>query len=188
MGLFDKLKMGKVQSSQEERQFDNDLLEIVRIVSFNNMTILKSAQECIENTSEFYKNHIIDYEERGLSSEDENSYLQWIGCVDLLLSNNYVCECDWKENKDEFVSNISTLQGMNLLSLKINNKWFDEGRQITQWCATLDDKWKKSNCVLAAFDIDSDSYVMFICKLTDMETLSALADSFGYRIDYAKNM
>ena len=49
-------------------------------------------------------------------------------------------------------------------------------------------KWGKLNGVIGAFDIDSDSYVMFICKKEDLEILMVLAEKFGYRIDYAKNM
>lgn len=47
---------------------------------------------------------------------------------------------------------------------------------------------EKSKSIVAVFDIDSDSYVLFLCKRTDIKTLSALAEKFGYRMDYAKNM
>ena len=140
MGIFDGFKKKNKQQSVE--RVENGLLEIIKIVSFQNTGILKQAQECIENTSGYYKDHIEDFESRGLSMEDEISFLQWIGCIDLLLNNEFVCECDWKE----------------------------------------------SNCVVAAFDIDSDSYVMFPCKKDDIERLSELAEGFGYRIDLAKNM
>ena len=89
---------------------------------------------------------------------------------------------------DEFVSQVTALRGMKLLSLKINSKWFDEEEDIPKWCEALDEKWKKSKSAAAAFDIDSDSYVIFLCKKADIETLSVLAEKFGYRIDYAKNM
>ena len=42
----------------------------------------------------------------------------------------------------EFISQVSALQGMRLLSLKIDSKWFDEGREIPKWCEALDKKWK----------------------------------------------
>lgn len=168
---------------------NNDLLEIVKIVSCQDAEIMESAKQCVENTEDYYNDHIDDYQDRWLSYEDEEtSFLQWIGCIDLLLNNNYVCECDWKEEEAEFVYAISSLQGIASLSLEIDSKWFDEEQSIPDWCETLDNKWETANCVMAAFDIDSDSYVMFPCKKDDLETLSSLAKHFGYRIDYAKYM
>lgn len=188
MSLFHKFQKGKNQKMQTAKHFDHELLEIVRIVSFDDEEIFESAQNCINHTMEYYQDHTMDYEERGLSSEEEKTFLQWIGCIDLLIGKNYVCECDWKETMDEFVSQVTALRGMKLLSLKINSKWFDEEEDIPKWCEALDEKWKKSKSAAAAFDIDSDSYVIFLCKKADIETLSVLAEKFGYRIDYAKNM
>lgn len=188
MRLFDKCKKEKIQNLVTEKHYDNELMESVKIVSFNNEEVLKFAQNCIENTMEYYQNHTTDYEERGVSNQEELAFLQWIGCVDLLKNYGYVCECDWKEAKEEFVSQISTLKGMQALALKINSKWLAEEEDVTRWCEKLDEKWEKSKGVIGAFDIDSDSYVMFICKREDLEILAALAEKFGYRIDYAKNM
>ncbi len=188
MGLFERLRMKKDRNSQVEMHYDHDLLEIVRIVSFHDEEILETARKCIDHTMEYYKEHIAEYEDRGLSEEDESSLLQWIGCVDILLRGEFACECDWKGDRDEFISEIATLRGLDYLPVRINNNWFRDLYDIPRWCEKLDEKWEKANCTMAAFDIDSDSYVMFICKKTDMEKLSKLAEHLGYRIDYAKNM
>lgn len=185
MGLFDKWK-GKKETG--ENHLEHDLLKIIRIVSSDNAVILKSAQECVEHTIDYYNNHRNAYEDRGMSIEDETTFLQWIGCIDLLIDNKMVCECDWKESKEEFVCEISALKGISSLALQIDSKWFEAEQDIPRWCETLDEKWEKSRCVMAAFDIDSDSYVMFPCKSDDIEILSDLAERFGYRIDFAKNM
>lgn len=188
MRILDKFKKKNEQESQTEKNVDNDLLEIIKIISCNNADILASAQECVDNIAQYYKNHIEDYEDRGISSDEEASFLRWIGCIDLLINSKIVCECDWKEEKSGFVSGISSLRGIVSLALKVDSRWFDEEQEIPQWCEILDEKWKNSDCVVAAFDIDSDSYVMFPCKITDIKKLSELADGVGYRIDYAKNM
>lgn len=188
MGFFDKIKKDKNKSYGSVKHYDNDLMEIVRIVSFNNADALSYAQDCIYNTMEYYKKHIADYEERGISDEEDMSFLQWIGCIDLLIKYNYVCESDWKEDKATFLSQLSTLKGMSSLSLKINSKWLDAEQSVPEWCEHLDEKWEKTKDVIAAFDIDSDAYLIFICKESDLEVLKGLADNFGYRIDYAKNL
>ena len=188
MGLFNGLKKEKLIDAEAVKHRDNALLEIVRIVSFNDADTLKYAQDCIDHTIEYYEKHTVGFEERGISGEEEISFLQWIGCIDLLINNGYVCESDWKEEKDVFIGQISALRGMDLLSLKIDGEWLDGEQSVPEWCEKLDDKWKKSDAAIAAFDIDSDSYLMFLCKEADMEMLMALAEDFGYRIDHAKNM
>ena len=186
MGILDNFKKKNKQQSVECA--GNGLLEIIKIASLQNDEILRQAQECIENTSEYYKDHREDFEARGLFVKDELSFLQWIGCIDLLINNEFACECDWKEERDEFVFQISFLQGIDTLALEIDSEWFDQNQAIPEWCEILDEKWKKSNCVVAAFDIDSDSYVMFPCRKDDIKKLSELAEGFGYRIGYAKDM
>ena len=186
MGILDGFKKKNKQQSVERT--GNNLLETIKIVSFQNTEILKQAEECVENTREYYKNHRDDFEARGLSMENELSFLQWIGCIDLLINNEFACECDWKEERDEFVFQISSLRGIASLALEIDSEWFDQSLAIPEWCEILDEKWKKSNCVMAAFDIDSDSYVMFPCRKDDIGRLSELAEGFGYRIDLARNM
>lgn len=186
MGLFDKLK--KEKNNKITKQYDNDLMEIVRIASFNNTNILNHVQDCINNPLEYYNNHHDDYNERGITNKEESSFLQWIGCIDLLINSNYVCECDWKEEKDNFIAQLSKLKGLSSLSLKINDKWLSEEQSIPEWCKILNNKWRKLDSVVGAFDINSDSYLLFICKETNLKTLMSLAKNFGYRIDYAKNM
>lgn len=187
MGIFDKFKK-KNTKPQQAGHTDNDLLEIVNIVSSGDDKILESAGQCIENTAEYYNDHIDNYQSRGLSDTDETPFLQWIGCIDLLIKNHYVCECDWKEDKGEFLYAVNSLRQISALSLEIDSKWLDEAQSVPQWCETLEEKWKKSDCVMAAFDIDSDSYVMFPCKKEELETLSELAAHLGCRIDHVKNM
>lgn len=50
----------------------------------------------------------------------------------------------------------------------------------------LDDKWRKQGIGIYAFDIDSDSYVLFPCKTQEFSKLRAYAKQLGFRIDYAK--
>lgn len=52
----------------------------------------------------------------------------------------------------------------------------------------LDDKWKKENIAMLAFDIDSDSYVFFPCDITKIKQLEEWAKEKDFRIAYAKEM
>lgn len=187
MGIFDKFKKKSVQPMQAEH-LDDCLLDIVKIVSFDNAEIFEQARQCVENTAEYYDSHVSYYQERGISGEEEISLLKWIGCIDILINYGYVCECDYKEEKEDFISAVSALKGIDALQVNIEESLLDEKQSVPQWCETLDEKWKASGCVLAAFDIDSDSYVMFPCRRDKLEKLSRLAQGFGRRIDLAENM
>ena len=52
----------------------------------------------------------------------------------------------------------------------------------------LTDAWSDRGYALAAFDIYSDSYVVFVCRREILPTLSAAADKTGHRIALAQEM
>lgn len=185
MGIFDKSKKKKAQSAQYD---EKALMEIVRIVSADDAKVMSSARKYIKSTIKKTQMAVKMLVDRLLSEETKISDLQWLGCINVLIDKHYVCECDWKEEKEDFVHAVSSLKGMSALNLEIDGEWFDEKQAIPQWCEILDEKWKSSGCVMAAFDIDSDSYVMFPCEKVEFEKLKGLAESFGHRIDQAKKM
>lgn len=187
MSILNKLKSMKKQA-RKEKNYENNLLEIVRIVSCNNRNLLDQAEKCIEDTGNYYVKHFTEYEERGIDSDEDHSLLQWIGCIDLLIQCNYACECDWKEEKSSFLYQMLQLEGIKQHTLKIRAEWINEHRTIPEWCEKIDREWYKEKYAVAAFNIESDSYVLFICNLEDLGQLTILAEDFGYQIDFAKNM
>ena len=44
---------------------------------------------------------------------------------------------------------------MKSLGLEVEDTWFEEEGEVTEWMEVLDDKWKKENIAMLAFDIDS---------------------------------
>lgn len=64
----------------------------------------------------------------------------------------------------------------------------EENGNITEWCDILDKKWEAEKVCVAAFDIDSDSYVIFPCLIEEFAELKKLAVQSGQRIDLVKNM
>lgn len=185
MGFFDRFRRGSVeQPVREPEQIENELLEIVRIVSFGDEEILEKAREYIENTEGYCRKYSEDF----VSMEEDVSLIRWNRCIDLLISHEDACVCDWKAEAEDFFFAVSSLRRIRYLSLKISEKWFQKELSVDKWCEVLDEKWKKQDCVMAAFDMDSDFYVMFPCRKNDFIRLSELADRTGQRIDLAGNM
>lgn len=72
-------------------------------------------------------------------------------------------------------------------NLPLNAEWLNENGDISEWSAVIDTKWEQFGMCLAAIDIESDSYVLFPCKIDTLQELEALAKAISERIDYAKN-
>lgn len=188
MRILEKIKCRKKKTIKEQRSYDHPLLEIMRIVSFDDPNVLYQAENCVTDIKNYYIENQEAYKERGIDSDEDESLLQWIGCINILMDYQYVCECDWKEEKEDFLYQIARLKGMKKYGLNLNAEWLDERQSVSQWCERLEQKWKKEACVVAAFHIDSDSYVLFLCCLDILTKLTILAEDFGYHIDLARKM
>ncbi len=189
MGLFDQFKNNNVNIKEQIQETNAKLLiEIARIVTRGSENIMSEIADCISDTKTYFYRHIERFQERGINEFDDKSFIQWISLVDILEKTQYVFECDWKEEKEGFVYGIQSLFFVELDHLPAEETWFDETEDVTMWCMILDDKWRKQGIGIYAFDIDSDSYVLFPCKTQEFSKLRAYAKQLGFRIDYAKNM
>ncbi|MBD5136582.1 MAG: hypothetical protein HDT39_11585 [Lachnospiraceae bacterium] len=170
------------------------LLKIVECVTDGNKELMEEMEGCISNTMNYYKSHQEEFESRGIEEDEveegemEEDEIQWIALVDILIKGGYVTECDWKVEKEDFLYNINNLNKLKSKGLKAEDKWLDEDGEITEWLEILDKKWEKEGIVMSAFDIDSDSYVLFPCETDKFEQLKDWAEEDGYRIEYGKEM
>ena len=160
-----------------------ELLEIAQIVSHGDEAVLSELTRCLTDQDVYFSAHQERYEERGIESDAEPEQIRWLGLVDILEENNYVCERDWKDEKEDFVYFFSNLSGVKRLKLEVDPDWLDESGDIEAWCRILDEKWAGQQCCAAAINIDSDSYVLFACTLEDLARLEPLAQVTDYSIE-----
>ena len=160
-----------------------ELLKIMECVTDGNKELIKELEDCILNTEDYYRNHQETFEERGIEEDEEEELIQWIALVDILDREGYVVECDWKEDKEDFLWSIDNLNGIKSKGLQIESNWFEEDGEITDWLGIIDE-----GIAIFAFDIDSDSYVLFPCETNKFQQLEEWADKAGYRIAYGKDM
>lgn len=173
---------------EEEMEMKQELLKIMECVTDGNQELMKELEECITDTTNYYKSHQEAFEERGMEEDEEKEWIQWIALVDILERENYVAERDWKDYKEDFLYYIGNLNGIKSKGLKIDSNWLDEDGEITEWLEILDKKWEKEGIAVFAFDIDSDSYVLFPCAIEKFEQLEEWAEEAGFRIAYGKDM
>lgn len=176
---------------EEEMEMEQQLLKIMECVTDGNKELMKELEECILNTADYYKNHQEVFEERDIVEEEEKEdeeLIRWIALVDILEREGYVAERDWKDYKEDFLYYIGNLNGIKSKGLKIDSDWLDEDGEITEWLEIIDEKWEKEGMAMFAFDIDSDSYVLFPCAIEKFEQLEEWAEEAGFRIAYGKDM
>ena len=159
--------------------------ELVKTMS-DDKDFLQNMDRCFCHPREYFKDNVDRYEERGITNRDAIDTFVWIALTDELLESGAAIELDWKEEKEEFLSSIEGLA--NEKDLVVDDVLLDDEGDISTWCKELDNKWMKDGYCIAGIDIDSDSYVLFVCKTDKLKRLAELAKSINHRIDFAQNM
>lgn len=190
MGLFDRFKRqpeekphGRAQEPQAD--WPSALAEIASVISGGDGAVLEEVSACASDPAGYYAAHRERYEERSVDDTSALESIQWLGLVDILEAHSCVCERDWKDEKEDFLYFLENLNGMKRLGLELQEDWLSEEDDISIWSRTIDEKWKPKQCCVGCIGIDSDSYVLFPCKLAELERLKTLAARLGRSIERA---
>lgn len=151
-----------------------------------NTEVRSNLESCLQAPQQYYKEKADFYEERCIEGNQEDSTIIWIGMVDEMLSGYEAIELDWKTDIGDFLYEMKNLASRH--HLQIEEDWFNEDEDIPTWCAVLDEKWMDTGFCVGGMDIDSDSYVLFVCRTEVLTQLSDLGKQVGQRFDFAKNM
>lgn len=165
-------------------------IEIAKIISNNNLNVTNEVTECVNNPIKYFQFNKKRYEDRCIYNADNIDIIIWIGMVDILINNNYACERDWKDELEDFTYFMNDLKTMKENNIKINKELLNQNEEdaILEWCEYLKQKDVMKNFVIGAIDIDSDSFIMFVCLTPVLDKLKILAESVNHRIDFASNM
>ena len=161
-----------------DMQIPDAIAEITRIVTFGDEEVLRetAALADIQTYCEAHEDWLADFM---LDPSADPVQLQWLALTSILEAHNYVCERDWKDEKDDFVYFFSSLKGIKAYRLTVDPDWFSAQESIPEWCSVLREKWSAQDCFAAVFDIDSDSYVLFPCNSRDFARLQPLGKLFN---------
>lgn len=165
-------------------------IEIAKIISNNNLNVTNEVTECVSNPIKYFQFNKERYEDRCIYNADNIDIIIWIGMVDILINNNYVCERDYKDELEDFTYFMNDLKTMKENNIKINEDllYQKDDESIPEWCEYLKQKDIMKDFVIGGIDIDSDSYVMFVCLVPVIDKLKILAESINHRIDFASEM
>lgn len=187
MGIFDFWKKKNhdwtLKADEKEQESKETYNEISGLLT-NNQEALSKLAGCFDVPRIYFDENAERYEERSIERDAEKEIV-WIAIVEELIESGDAIEIDWKEEVEEFAVQMKALAEKN--HLKLRTDWFCEENDIPAWCQILDEKWEEQGFCVGAMDIDSDSYVLFICKIEALEKLKALGKKVNQRFDYAKN-
>lgn len=186
--VLDMQKKEENISPEEHTQLDEKVYLYKRISELmtEDADILAKLAACFHSPRKYYNEHAEQYEERGFEGDESEDQICWIGIANEMIASGAAVELDWKTDKEEFSRQMKELADRYQLVLK--EDWLKEDGDIPAWCAALNEKWAEADVCAAAMDIDSDSYVIFICKREVLERLKALGKKLNHRFDFVKNM
>ena len=149
-------------------------------------SIHDAIENCLESPWSYFEENIDRYDERGIDEDETEENIIWLGIADELLDANEAVELDWNPELEDFSYFMKSLADKK--NLQMEDDWFDEEDTITNWCSILDRRWEIEGFCVGGIDIDSDSYVLFICKEETLKELTEWSNRIDQRIDYAMNL
>lgn len=147
---------------------------------------LSKLEICFRSPQKYFNENAERYEERFFEGDQPDGQIIWVGIADEMIAGGTAIELDWKTEKEEFLEQMKALTDKHYLALSAD--WLKEEGDIPAWCSVLDEKWSEQEFCVAAMDIDSDSYVLFVCRSVVLTQLITLGKEIRHRFDFAKNM
>ena len=162
-----------------------EYIRIVRLLTEDG-SIYDAIENCLESPWSYFEENIDRYDERGIDEDETEENIIWLGIADELLDANEAVELDWNPELEDFSYFMKSLADKK--NLQMEDDWFDEEDTITNWCSILDRRWEIEGFCVGGIDIDSDSYVLFICEVETLKELTEWSNRIDQRIDHAKNL
>lgn len=150
--------------------------------------ILNDLSNCFHDPFGYFNRHLEEFEERGIDTFDSND-TAWFSLINRSLDKKVAWEFDVKTDLQEF------LWGMKPLAAKkgmlVEESWFpsfDGHCYVERWCRILDERLNGEGFSVGELWTDSDSFVVFISKKSDLQILEQLARKVNQRIVPAKDI
>lgn len=194
MTIFRKMTGDSTSLDVNEWEVVLDLRNKYDVESYRKMVVLltdntevrSKLESCLESPQRYYRENVESYEERCIDGNQEDDRIVWFAIADEMILSGAAIELDWKTDVEDFFDEMKGLANRHHLGLQ--EDWFQEDDDIPTWCELLDEKWADKQFCVGAMDIDSDSYVLFVCRTEVLKQLSELGKQVGQRFDFAKNM
>lgn len=182
MGLFSFF-------SKKHDVYERSIIEIAKLISGGDKAVVREMRICCSDVKRYASHHSIQYLNRGIDAESTDVHtLMWTGLADCLIKHGFAQEFDWKCEKDDFVEFMSRLKNFGALGCEINPVLLYDDDDVASWCAAQDKMWYTKQLCIGGIDIESDSYVLFVCSVETLSRMRSAALKIHRRIAFGREM
>lgn len=174
MGIFkrhEKENDTEIKADGGSNAVYEDIAEILGIAD--------AVKKCIASPGYYYKENAQRYHERGADKCPDDKTVILLCIADELINAGKAAELDFSIEKDDFIWNMKRVVPNGLV---IDEDKLHEDGDVTEWAEALAQQWKHAGYVPAYLDIDSDSYVTFVCDTETIGQLKSKAAAAGFKI------
>ena len=165
------------------------LFDITDIIAPGDQTVRQHLEEILADPEKYYAEH---YDALAIDPDfaPEADDLKWLCMAWMLIGQGYAYEADhdMEPEREDFAAWISGLYGTKKHALTIDADALEDHPYIPTWCVWVDEQWKEQGFCLGCIDIESESYVLFPCRIEELMRLSEIASDMCYRISYGAAM
>ncbi|WP_027129111.1 DUF6630 family protein [Fusobacterium perfoetens] len=185
-----KPKEKKVDYGINEKIDNGLLIELGNIISNGDNEVINQLKCSFDNIRKYLiENKEFIYMEKDIDnmSNSEIKFVKFYILSQILEKNGYLYYLDWKCELEDFKMIENLLKNISN-DYSLDNIEFDEDDDITTWSEIFDEEFKSKNILLASFDLDSDTYGVFLISYKEFERIEKLLKNSGLRIDFTKNL
>lgn len=185
-----KPKEKKVDYSINEKIDNGLLIELGNIIANGDNEVINQLKYSFDNIRKYLiENKEFIYMEKDIDnmSNSEIKFVKFYILSQILEKNGYLYYLDWKCELEDFKMIENLLKNISN-DYSLDNIEFDEDDDITTWSEIFDEEFKSKNILLASFDLDSDTYGVFLISYKEFEKIEKLLKNSDLRIDFTKNL
>lgn len=185
-----KPKEKKVDYSINEKIDNGLLIELGNIIANGDNEVINQLKYSFDNIRKYLiENKEFIYMEKDIDnmSNSEIKFVKFYILSQILEKNGYLYYLDWKCDLEDFKMIENLLKNISN-DYSLDNIEFDEDDDITTWSEIFDEEFKSKNILLASFDLDSDTYGVFLISYKEFEKIEKLLKNSDLRIDFTKNL
>lgn len=159
-------------------------LALAGLLSSGDALVTDAVRAAIEQPASYVQAHA-ETTERFASAEEAaaDPVLPWLALVDALLARQLAVELDWSTEHEEVLASLERLgnfRGVSDLSRRTLQSLQREDAATIGWLRDIAEVVEADKLVVAAMDIDSDSYVVLLLPAPVYVQASQHAGQLGF--------
>ena len=150
--------------------------EIMRLLT-DDRGALERFEALLKDPDSYYENHVNGYEEKFFNPNETEDEICWQELATELYRAGCLQYLDWDPDFEPWEPELRKIPGMEKYL-----GWLPEKGSGPERMKVLNGHLREENLVLAAIDIDSESYPLILITPALLREVNTLAESAGHRI------